>query len=215
MLISLLAGVLTGCLLAIPPGPINFAVFEKSMKGQRRAAFRLAVGAVAGDSFYCLVAIIYQLSTELLELVKIVFSAFGGLFLIGLGVYYIWVRKCPLPAAAGLPPDPRDHPDHAHQGHFITGLLLALSNPFYIVVMIAVTELYYSVGVLYLHMGNNLAFLIGIQAGTFLWLWTIGKFVQLNRHHLGDIGARVRGFCGWAFLGFGLYMTAKFFKLVF
>ncbi len=81
MLTSLLAGVLTGRLAACPAGAHQLRRLRKKHEGQRRAA-RLAAGAVCGDSFYCLVAIIYQLSTELLELVKIVFSAFGGLFLI-------------------------------------------------------------------------------------------------------------------------------------
>jgi len=38
MLVSLLVGIATGFAMAIPPGPINFAVFEKSIHGQRRAA---------------------------------------------------------------------------------------------------------------------------------------------------------------------------------
>jgi len=64
---------------------------------------------------------------------------------------------------------------------------MALSNPFLIVVLLAVTELYYSIGVLYVDMGANLLFILGFQAGTFLWLRLIGSVVSLNRHHLSGV----------------------------
>ena len=208
MLISLLVGIATGFAIAIPPGPINFAVFEKSIHGQRRAARRLALGCVTGDTFYCLMAIIYQLSSELLALVKEVCSGFGGLFLAALGIYYLFHRRAP---ASEAPPDP----EHAHHGHFFTGVFMALSNPFLIVVLLAVTELYYSIGVLYLHMGTNLVFILGFQAGTFLWLMGIGQVVSLNRHHFAGITGGIQRLCGVAYLGFGLYLLGKFVKLVF
>ncbi len=207
MLISLLVGIATGFALAIPPGPINFAVFEKSIHGQRRAARRLALGCVTGDTFYCLIAIIYQLSSELLALVKEVFSGLGGLFLAGLGVYYILHRRL---SAAGADLDP----EHAHHGHYFTGVFMALSNPFLIVVLLAVTELYYSIGVLYLHMGTNLVFILGFQAGTFLWLMGIGKVVSLHRHYFTGVTGGIQRLCGVAYLGFGLYLLGKFVKLV-
>jgi threonine/homoserine/homoserine lactone efflux protein len=208
MLISLLVGIVTGFALAIPPGPINFAVFEKSIHGQRRAALRLILGAVTGDTFYCLIAIIYQLSSELLTLVKEIFSGFGGLFLAGLGLYYLLHSR---KHSAAAPADP----DDAHQGHYFTGLLVALSNPFLVVVMLAITELYYSIGVLYLHMGANLLFILGFQVGTFLWLRGIGTVVSLNRHRFADFTGGIQRLCGLAYLGFGLYLLGKFVKLVF
>ena len=208
MLISLLVGIATGFVLAIPPGPINFAVFEKSIHGQHRTARRLALGCVTGDTFYCLIAIIYQLSSELMALVKEVFSGFGGLFLAGLGIYYILHRR---PEAADADLDP----EHVHHGHYFTGVFMALSNPFLIVVLLAVTELYYSIGVLYLHMRTNLVFILGFQAGTFLWLMGIGKVVSLNRHHFTGFTQGIRRLCGVAYLGFGLYLLGKFVKLVF
>jgi len=205
---SLISGLVLGFCLAIPPGPINFAVFEKCVHGQRRAALRIILGAVTGHAFYCLIVIIYQLSTELLNLVKVFFSLAGGVFLAGLGLYYILRRQAPPLPAAGI------EPDTAHHGHYLTGVLIALSNPFFIVAMIAVTEVLYSIGILYLHMGNNLMFILGFQLGTFGWLWSMGHFCAHHRHHFAGSRNRIQRYCGWAFLLFGLYMLAKFFKLL-
>ena len=208
MLLGFISGLVLGFCLAIPPGPINFAVFEKCIHRQRRAALRLILGGVTGDAFYCLIVIIYQLSSELLELVKVFSSVAGGLFLAGLGLFYILRHQAPpLPSA-------EIEFDRAHHGHYLTGVLIALSNPFFIVAMIGVTEILYSVGLLYLDLGNNLLFILGFQAGTFSWLWSIGHFCANHSHHFAGSQRRIQRYCGWIFLGFGLYMLAKFFKLL-
>lgn len=208
MLMGLIAGLLTGFFLAIPPGPINIAIFEKSVHGQHRAAHRLIAGGVTGDTFYCLMAIIYQLSSELLSVLNLVFSALGGIFLTGLGAYYILLKKTPVPSTAAL------DVDHAHHGHYLTGVLISLSNPFFILVMVAVTELYYSLGVLFPEMGNNLVFIFGFQGGAFLWLWAMGRVASRHRHYFAGFSKNILNYCGWSFLLFGLYMLAKCAKLI-
>jgi len=208
MLVSFLVGLATGFGMAIPPGPINFAIFEKSIHGQKRVAFRLLGGALAGDSIYCLLAVVYQLSTEWLRVVKLVFSGLGGAFLIGLGVYYIFFKKSPCVL------EPPVEIEKAHHGHFITGLLFALSNPFFIVALLAITELYYSVSILEPDIIMNVLFILGFQGGAFLWLSGMGKVASLNQHHFTKSRTVIQRLCGLAYIGFGTYMLAKFLKLV-
>lgn len=202
------AGVLTGFGLAIPPGPINFAVFERGMRNQRAAAFSLALGGVAGDSLYLLAALLYQLATEWVVLVNIFFGTLGGLFLIALGVWAL--RRNHPPPGLALPGEvaPR------HPSLLLTGLAMALANPFFIVTMIAVTELYFSLGVLRPELGPNLAFTIGFLVGTLIWLTSIGQTAFQVRHRIAPAAARIGKLCGLAYIAFGLYMLAKSVRLL-
>jgi threonine/homoserine/homoserine lactone efflux protein len=208
MLTGLLIGLATGFGMAIPPGPINFAIFDKSIQGRKRDAYLLLAGALAGDFLYCLLAIVYQLSTEWLRLVKLSFSSFGGVFLIVLGLLYIFSKQ---PSAD---PTAVHEVNSSAQGHFITGMLFALSNPFFIIALIAVTELYYSIGLMNVDVRTGLAFILGFEAGAFLWLSAVGKFASLNKHRFTNAKHIIRKLCGVAYFFFGLYLLAKFLKLM-
>lgn len=208
---GLLLGLLTGFFLAIPPGPINFAIFEKSIHGQHRSAWRLMLGCVTGDAFYCLMAVIYQLSTGLMRIINIAFSGFGSLFLIGLAIYYTWFKRCPASASASGPPA---EPDACHHGHFLSGVAISLANPFLILILIALTDLYYSLGWLVTNLGVNLAFIIGFQSGTLLWLWGMGRLTSRNRHLFSSFPQKIQRVCGMAFFGFGIYLLLKCISLI-
>jgi threonine/homoserine/homoserine lactone efflux protein len=208
MLVSFLVGLATGFGMAVPPGPINFAIFEKSINGQKHIAYRLLGGALAGDTVYCLLAVVYQLSSEWLRIVKLAFSGLGGAFLIGLGVFYMFFKKPPCILEAP------EEIEEAHHGHFLTGFLFALSNPFFIVALIAVTELYYSLSILQPDIVMNILFVIGFQGGAFLWLSGMGKIASLNQRHFTKSRTVIQRMCGAAYVGFGVYMLAKFLKLV-
>ncbi len=208
MLESFLAALITGFGMSIPPGPINFSIFERSIRGHRHSALLLTAGGITGDGLYCFLAIIYQLSTEMLFLVKVIFSAFGGIFLLGLGSYYTFIKQ-PVSHNPGS-----GEVDRAHHGDYITGLFIALSNPFFIVAMIALTELYYSLGILEPSLGPNILFVIGFQLGAFLWLASMGHLAARHRHHFTGVTHRIQRLSGWAYILFGLYMIGKFVKLM-
>lgn len=201
-------GLASGFCIAIPPGPINFAIFEKSIQNHRSTVFKLVLGAVAGDGIYCFVALVYQLSSRTMEMMKLVFSAGGAVFLIAMGFYYLLFKKC---AAGG---QAEDSPEDSHGGHFLTGLFIALSNPFFILAMIALTELYYSIGILQPKVWVSLLFIAGFMSGAFVWLWGMGRFAASRRRSFADVKNRVHKVCGSAFLAFGIYMLAKFCVLV-
>lgn len=208
MLMALLAGLFTGFGLAIPPGPINFAVFEKGIADHRKTARRIVLGGVTGDALFCTLAILYQLSTEWLDWLKVMLSLLGGLFLVIMGIHYIHRGSNPAPPEALL------RAERAHQGHFYKGLFIALSNPFLILAVIAVTEVYYSLGLLRPHAGTNLMFILGFQVGTFFWMEILAHFAARTRHIFEERKHRVKSWCGWAYLAFGLYMLGKFVRLI-
>jgi len=57
MLINLIAGILTGFIVSIPPmGPIAFAMISKGFKNEIREGKAIAFGAAFMDFFYCLIA---------------------------------------------------------------------------------------------------------------------------------------------------------------
>ena len=57
MLINLIAGILTGFIVSIPPmGPIAFAIISKGFKNELKEGKAIAFGAAFMDFFYCLLA---------------------------------------------------------------------------------------------------------------------------------------------------------------
>src|SRR4030095_16683533 len=57
MIINLIAGILTGFVVSIPPvGPIAFAMISKGFKNEVREGRAIAFGAAFMDFFYCLIA---------------------------------------------------------------------------------------------------------------------------------------------------------------
>jgi len=57
MLINLIAGILTGFIVSIPPvGPIAFAMISKGFKNELREGKAIAFGAAFMDFLYCLIA---------------------------------------------------------------------------------------------------------------------------------------------------------------
>lgn len=57
MIVNLIAGILTGFIISIPPmGPIAFAMISKGFKNEIREGKAIALGAAFMDFFYCLLA---------------------------------------------------------------------------------------------------------------------------------------------------------------
>jgi threonine/homoserine/homoserine lactone efflux protein len=57
MIINLIAGILTGFIVSVPPlGPITFAIISKGFKNEVRDGKAIAFGAAFMDFFYCLIA---------------------------------------------------------------------------------------------------------------------------------------------------------------
>ena len=57
MIINLIAGILTGFIVSIPPmGPIAFAIISKGFNNEIREGKAIALGAAFMDFFYCLIA---------------------------------------------------------------------------------------------------------------------------------------------------------------
>jgi len=57
MIINLMAGILTGFIVSIPPmGPIAFALISKGFKNEIKEGRSIAFGAAFMDFFYCLIA---------------------------------------------------------------------------------------------------------------------------------------------------------------
>jgi threonine/homoserine/homoserine lactone efflux protein len=57
MIINLIAGILTGYIVSMPPmGPISFAMISKGFKNEVKEGYAIAVGAAFMDFFFCLIA---------------------------------------------------------------------------------------------------------------------------------------------------------------
>jgi len=118
----------------ITPGPGTLAVFAKSMSQGFMPAFYLSLGLVLGDLIYLSVVIFsLDLFSESIMPMMGYIKIFGGLYLIYLGINAWNAHKVKL----GF------HTSHkTHVKEFLTGLLIASTNPKVIIFYIAVLPVF-------------------------------------------------------------------------
>ena len=57
MIVTLIAGILTGYIVSIPPlGPIAFALISKGFKSEIKEGLAIGIGAAFMDFVYCMIA---------------------------------------------------------------------------------------------------------------------------------------------------------------
>lgn len=96
---AIIKGVGLGLILALSVGPVIFTVLKQSINNGHRGGFSFVAGVWLSDIVLVLISNFFtQLVKELLEF-RSVIGYFGSIFLIGMGVFYIFFKKVKLNAA--------------------------------------------------------------------------------------------------------------------
>lgn len=117
-LYSLLAGILIGLSLAVPPGPMNAIIATESMKSYVNG-IKLGMGAMTADGIYLAVTLIGVTMLFTGSGVKMAVSAAGGLILAHMAIKTLKGFNKPL----------KDNGNENLKHPYITGLTIGITNP--------------------------------------------------------------------------------------
>ncbi|MEP6948966.1 MAG: LysE family transporter [Ginsengibacter sp.] len=121
---AILKGLAMGLLLVISVGPVIFTIIKQSINNGKEGGFSFIIGVWVSDFVVVVLSNVFsELVTHLLAFKKPI-GIVGSLFLIGMGVYYLFFKKVPLhPEDISLPPlRASDHAQIALQGFLLNTL---------------------------------------------------------------------------------------------
>ncbi len=123
---AMLKGLAMGLLLVISVGPVIFTIIKQSINNGKEGGFSFVIGVWVSDFILILLSNVFsELVTHLLDFEKPIGIA-GSIFLLVMGVYYLFFKKVPLhPEDISVPPLKAS--DHAHIA--LQGFLLNTLNP--------------------------------------------------------------------------------------
>jgi len=208
-MVPLILGVVIGFASSIPIGPIGVAVMSKSLRDGVHAGFNLALGAVAMDFLYVLVAMMGISAFIDHSIVRIVFEAAGFVLLLYYGLRNIFTKLHhfePPPNGTTNGLQKRFH------SIFLVGVVLYLSNPTFLAYWIAVAGVVHGHGLVPVETAANVLFALGVGTGTALWFYAVVRIVHYQRHILRlNTIHRLTQAAGYTLLAFGVYVGYELF----
>ena len=217
MIVALLAGILVGYVLAIPPGPIGMAALRTGLRDGWRQSIKLALGAGLFDVLYCALAM--WASSAVVDFLR---SLEGGNPLVTLGIQLLVVGVM---VGFGVS-QVREHPfkrDPAvksargeailsrvsSNGPFFVGVGFAvanLANPTFVPAVMAMTTFIQKMDIFEQSFVNAMLFSIGFGAGNMGWLMTLVKLVLAFRERMTPkFVHRIQQVTGVTLIGFGAF----------
>jgi len=120
---AILKGVAMGLLLVISVGPVVFTVLKQSINNGKAGGFSFVAGVWISDF---LLIVLSNLFSELVTMIldfKMQIGVVGSVFLIGMGIFYIFFKKVHIhPEEITIPLKSSDHARIALQGFLLNTL---------------------------------------------------------------------------------------------
>lgn len=121
---AILKGLAMGLLLVISVGPVIFTILKQSINNGKEGGFSFVIGVWISDILLVFLSNVFsELVTHLMDFKKPIGIA-GSMFLIGMGLYYLFFKKVSFhPEDVSLPPlKASDHAQLAVQGFLLNTL---------------------------------------------------------------------------------------------
>lgn len=123
---AILKGLAMGLLLALSVGPVIFTIVKHSINNGKAGGFSFVIGVWISDFLLVLLSNAFsEMVTRLLDF-KMVIGIAGSAFLIGMGLFYLFLKKVHIHPEDVLTP-PMKNSDHAKMA--LQGFLLNTLNP--------------------------------------------------------------------------------------
>ncbi len=90
---AIVAGLLLGLALIFSVGPVIFTIIKLRINYSIRSAFYFGAGVWLSDLFWVITANLFSTLLESLQVYNVQIGTVGGIFLISLGVYYLFFKK--------------------------------------------------------------------------------------------------------------------------
>lgn len=215
MIIALIAGIITGFIVSVPPlGPIAFALISKGFSGEYKEGMAVAAGSAFMDMVYALIAFggislfvsLLPLSVEELingnsGTIQIILIYTGCVVVI---IYGIRIMKTKTDFTkienkeSGVLNRAEKRADefiHKHKvpvagnsnffGLFVMGIMLCVSSITLPASWFALVGYVKSFGAFEASVLTGFIFSIGAFTGTMLWFWLLLKLISSNKHRIG------------------------------
>jgi len=192
----LIGGIIVGLMIAIPVGPVNILCIRRTIGAGWRSGVISGVGAAAADMLYGGIAG-FSITLVIQFLVREQFwiRLFGGVLLVGIGIWYFFKRPAPL--------DAQLQDRESSYSDIRSTFLLTLTNPTTVLSFLALLAA--------LGLGNPrhwwlTVFLVaGIFCGSMLWWIVLSVIVNHFRDRFnGRLLLLMNRFAGLAIAGFGV-----------
>ncbi len=217
--LALVMGFLAGFLGAIPPGPLGVTCLRKSLHGERRDAYHVALGGASVDAFIC--ALIGLGLGWILE--KVVTNPWVrgtlALFLVGYGAKLLLVdarrdaeRIDPVRSRLDfIPPPATPREGGRFRLPVLTGLLQGAANPALFVNWTLFISFLVGHRLLVPTVAGAGGFAVGVGLGVFSWFTVLIQLVDRWRDRAGAWVSRSTFAAGALLFAFGLYFTWRSF----
>jgi threonine/homoserine/homoserine lactone efflux protein len=181
ILVSALAGFVSGLMLSIPVGPVNLTIMNEGAQRGLRHASLICIGALTMEIVYCSIAFAgfaflnHDYVMEAMELASFV-------FMLGLGTWFLMAKPVRMPSGIGNRIEQKFHPSSA----FMTGFVRVLGNLGVPASWIFFSAVFISHGWVKSTVGSKAACVIGVGAGTGLWFFAIAYIVSRGHAKFSD-----------------------------
>jgi threonine/homoserine/homoserine lactone efflux protein len=192
----LIGGIVVGLMIAIPVGPVNILCIRRTIAAGWRSGVISGVGAAAADMLYGGIAG-FSITLVIQFLVREQFwiRLFGGILLVGIGIWYFFKRPAPL--------DAHLQDRESAYSDIRSTFLLTLTNPTTVLSFLALLAA--------LGMGDPrhwwlTVFLVGgIFCGSMVWWIVLSVIVNHFRDRFNSrLLLLMNRFAGLAIAGFGV-----------
>lgn len=239
MIISLLAGIITGFIVSVPPlGPIAFALISKGFRNEVKEGMAIASGSAFMDMVYALIAFggislfisLLPVEIEVLingnsSLIQILLTYTGCIVVI---VYGIRIMRTKLDLdkfeaqesehllrakdrAAGFAAKSHVVKNDSNLfGQFLMGVMLCISSITLPASWVILVGYVKSFGILDSSFLGGLIFSSGAFTGTVLWFWLLLKLITGNAHRINkNTISKLNFYAGIVLILLGVFLFSK------
>ena len=187
---GILAGVILGLSLGVPPGPVNAAIAAESVKRSYWGGILIGLGAMTSDLFYLVLTVIGFSVLLTGPTARTIISVAGGFILLYLGVMTLKSYRSP----------PEENEGKRPGNPYLKGLAMAMTNPMGILWWATAGPAFVAL--------FNVFGIIGFLVGLFSWISTFALAVHFAKTRVRQLYAVIMissGLCMVAFSGILLY----------
>ncbi len=185
----LLAGILIGLSLAIPPGPVNAVIAAESVKRSYVNGIKVGLGALTADATYLVVALIGVAVLFNNDKVKMVVSLVGGVILAYMAIGILKDFRKPI----------SENEKKDIKNYYLTGVAIGFTNPAAILWWITAGAA--------LIASTNIAGIAGFFLGVILWVVSFSVTLHYAKSKAQWVYPAVMLVCGVVLLVFGAVLV--------